>query len=100
MRDVISHGPSGAKKPFRTASEYRGPQLGEDLADLGEQIVAVGPLERMDARAIPALVPVVGGAMPGHQCDRSDSGGEVGAEEEREREPIARGRVADAVGRG
>ena len=54
----------------------------------------------MDAGAIPALVPVVAGDGRGRELDRPDGREEVRVEEEREREPVARGRVADAVRRG
>src|SRR5688500_2644797 len=85
------HGPMSSP-PGPGSSEDRRPQLGEDLADLREQVVAVGPLERMDVGAIPALVPVVPGDGRGRERDRPDGREEVRVEEEREREPVARGR--------
>src|SRR5215470_12152947 len=48
------------RRARKGCSEHRGPQLGEDLPHLGQQVVAVGPLERVDAGAVPGLVPVVG----------------------------------------
>src|SRR5262249_13690614 len=35
-----------SQAPAPARSEHRGPQLGEHLADLAQQVVAVGPLER------------------------------------------------------
>ena len=48
---------------------------------------------------VPALVPVVGRDVSARQLDRPHAREEVGVEEEREREPVARRRVADAVRR-
>ena len=63
---VTSHTRENEPEPTSSrGSEHRRTQLGEDLADLGEQVVAVGPLERVDARPVPPLVPVVGRGLGG-----------------------------------
>ena len=78
-------------------TEHRRPQIRKHPADLGEQIVPVGSFERVDARLVPPFIPVVGDGDG--QLDPPDEGAESWVEEERKREPVARGRVADPVRR-
>jgi hypothetical protein len=56
----------------------------KDFPDLGQQIIAVGSAEDMDAALVPAAGSVVGCGFPGRQVDGPDRGEEIGIEEERE----------------
>ena len=87
---------SPVRRRVDAAWTSKGEQVGEDLGDLGGEVVAVRAGPERDAGAVPASVGVVGGRRPVER-QRHDLGVPRRVEEVRERQPAA---AADGCARG